>query len=423
MKLLLNSNGENSRPTTKDILNDVISSQSSIFSCRKKLELDYVPSFLPHREDKIKELGIVFKDILNDGYIRSIRTVVMGKTGTGKTATTSAFENEFKKIANERGSKVEIVHVNCHKQRTLYLISLEIANRLRLPVPTRGLSSQEIFKIIHDYLEKRNMHLILTLDEFNQFIDTAPQEEIYFLARIYDEISATTKRISYIFIVNDPYSLYRLDKSIKDHIVQRVIEFSPYSSNELFDILKARTEEAFVKGAILDDALRFISDIYGQDKGGSGNARAAIETLVVAGEIAEKQGAFMVTVEHAKEANGSVNPEVPQILDNLVDADLHQLLIIKALIQLVKRNRNEEVQMGTLENEYQKLCIDFGEEPRKHTQIYENIRRLRQYGVLNTRQSGKGMRGRTTLISFTLPLDSKFEDFVNSQIRGRMSSR
>lgn len=131
----------------------------------------------------------------------------------------------------------------------------------------------------------------------------------------------------------------------------------------------------------------------------------------------------MVTVEHAKEANGSVNPEVPQILDNLVDADLHQLLIIKALIQLVKRNRNEEVQMGTLENEYQKLCIDFGEEPRKHTQIYENIRRLRQYGVLNTRQSGKGMRGRTTLISFTLPLDSKFEDFVNSQIRGRMSSR
>ncbi len=422
MKLLLNGDVSNSK-SARDILDDVVNSQSPIFSDRKKLELDYVPSFLPHREDKIKELGIIFKDILSDGYVRSIRAVVVGRTGTGKTATTSAFEKEFKRIANERGSKVESVHINCHKQRTLYLMSLEIANKLRLPVPTRGLSSQEIFKIIHDYLEKRNIHLILTLDEFNQFIDSAPQEEIYFLARIYDEISTTTKRISYIFIVNDTYSLYKLDKSIKDHIVQRVIEFQPYIAVELFDILKARTEEAFVKGAVEEEAIKFLSEIYGHDKGGSGNARAAIETLVVAGEIAEKQGAVMVTLEHAKEANGSINPEIPQILDNLVDADLHQLLILKALIQLVKRNKNDEVQMGALENEYQKLCANLGEEPRKHTQVYENIRRLRQYGVLNTRQSGKGMRGRTTLISFTLPLDLKFEEFINSQMRGRLTSQ
>lgn len=419
MKLLV----EDANKSTKDILDDVVNSPSSIFSDKRKLELDYVPSFLPHREDKIKELGIIFKDILTEGYVRSIRALALGKTGTGKTATTSAFEREFRKIAEERGSKVTMVHINCHKQRTLYLISLEIANRLKLPVPTRGLSSQEIFKIIHDYLDKRNIHLILTLDEFNQFIDSAPQDELYFLARIYDEISATTKRISYIFIVNDTYSLYRLDKSIKDHIVQRIIEFPPYSSHELFDILKARAEEAFVKGAVLDETLKFISDIYGNERGGSGNARAAIETLVVAGEIAEKQGALMVTLEHAKEANSSINPEVPQILDNLMDADLHQLLLIKALIQLVKRGKSEEVQMGVLESEYQKLCSEFGEEPRKHTQVYEHIRRLRQYGVLNTRQSGKGMRGRTTLISFTLPLDQKFEDFVDSKIRGKMVSR
>ncbi len=240
MKLLV----EDANKSTKDILDDVVNSPSSIFSDKRKLELDYVPSFLPHREDKIKELGIIFKDILTEGYVRSIRALALGKTGTGKTATTSAFEREFRKIAEERGSKVTMVHINCHKQRTLYLISLEIANRLKLPVPTRGLSSQEIFKIIHDYLDKRNIHLILTLDEFNQFIDSAPQDELYFLARIYDEISATTKRISYIFIVNDTYSLYRLDKSIKDHIVQRIIEFPPYSSHELFDILKARAEEA-----------------------------------------------------------------------------------------------------------------------------------------------------------------------------------
>lgn len=44
-----------------------------------------------------------------------------------------------------------------------------------------------------------------------------------------------------------------------------------------------------MKGAVLDETLKFISDIYGNERGGSGNARAAIETLVVAGEIAENK--------------------------------------------------------------------------------------------------------------------------------------
>jgi len=76
------------------------------------------------------------------------------------------------------------------------LISQEIANALKLPIPSRGLSAQEVFKMIHEYLDRRNIHLIVALDEFGHFLNTANTEEIYFLVRLYDEISAIIKRIS-----------------------------------------------------------------------------------------------------------------------------------------------------------------------------------------------------------------------------------
>lgn len=62
------------------------------------------------------------------------------------------------------------------------------------------------------------------------------------------------------------HSIYKLDKSIRDHIVRRVIEFPPYTSNELYDILKARVDEAFNENSVDEEALRYIANTYGFDK-------------------------------------------------------------------------------------------------------------------------------------------------------------
>ncbi|MEM0131494.1 MAG: ORC1-type DNA replication protein, partial [Saccharolobus sp.] len=314
-------------------------------------------------------------------------------------------------------------HINCYRHRTLYLVSQEIANVLKLPIPLRGLSAQEIFKIIHEYLDKRNIHLIVTLDEFSYFLNTTSIDEIYFLVRLYDEITAIIKRISYIFIVNDTHSIYSLDKSIRDHIVRRIIEFSPYTSAELYDILKYRVSEAFNENTVDDEVLKYIATIYGFDKGGNGNARAAIETLSLAGEIAEKEGSPIVLLDHAKKANSAINPEIQEIMDSILYLDLHQLILLKALIVALNKSKADEVTMGTLEEEYITIARELGEEPRKHTQVYEYLRKLKAIGIINTKQSGKGMRGRTTLISLSLPLDKRLDDYITQQILVKVKSK
>jgi cell division control protein 6 len=396
---------------------------SLIFKKPNVLTPEHIPPRLPHREEKLRELTLAFRDVVEDPGGTSVRVVIFGPTGTGKTVTTKSFGYAFKEKLKVRGIKLEYVHVNCHRQRTLYLLTMEVASSLKLPIPTRGLSSQEVFKVIHDYLEKRNMYLVITLDEFDYFINTSSQEDIYFLVRLYDEFSSVVRRVSYIFILRDLVTVSALDKSVKDHIMRNAIKFEPYRAFELNDILNDRVRDAFQPNVVPDETITFISDIYGYDKGGTGNARLAIETLELAGKIAELRNSPLVLIEHAKEANSKINQEAGEILDSITNLELHPLLLMKALLNLNNRFRIDTVSMGKLEQEYAGICSEIGEEPRRHTQVYEYVRRMKLMGIINTKQSGKGTRGRTTLVSLNVPVTPQLENLINRILRMRLDNR
>ncbi|BCU68537.1 cell division control protein Cdc6 [Sulfolobales archaeon HS-7] len=406
---------------SRDLLNSVIGGKS-VFKNRGVLSPEFIPQSLPHREEKIRELGVSFRSLITSPGEASIRTVIVGPGGVGKTATSRAFGKDFKELAREKGIRVEYLHLNCHKYRTLYLLVNEMANQLHLPLPSRGFSSQELLHSIHSFFDKRDVYAVIGLDEFDYFINTASQEEIYFLARIYDELNVVKKRINYIFIIRDKNSLNLLDKSVYSHIVRTSIEFKPYTSYQLLDILSERIKDAFYPGTVLDEGVRFVSDYHGIDKGGSGNARIAIEVLEAAGEMADKNQSDVVTVEYIKEANARVSPDMTYILEDMENLELHQLLLLKAILVLYKEGGSGYLTMGSVEDKYAEICKEVGEENRRHTQVYENIRRLKLMGVIDTSQSGKGMRGRTTLIALKVPSSVEFEEMIDHQIKVRLLS-
>lgn len=413
-----------SERSLEDMMAEILSGKNRLVVKPNVLTPEYIPKRLPHREGKIQELTLIFRDMLTMPNQVSLRAVVLGRTGTGKTVTTMTFGQKFQDLAMQlKGMRVYYVHVNCHKYRTLFLILNNIIEKLNLPVSPRGLSSQEMFMIVHDYLEKRNAQLLLALDEFDYFIMNASQEDVYFLARVYDEFNLKDKRVHYIFIARDMSSLASLDKSIRDHVLTNVIEFPPYSSNELKDILMDRIQEAFVPSSVPEETVDYIANTYGADKGGLGNARLAIETLGLAATIAEKEGSLVVTVEHAKKANERLNPQVALIRDDLNALDLHQLLLLKALINLTKRSPNDFFAMGRLEEEYRNVCSNYNQQPRRHTQVFEYLRKLRYMGLVNTRASGKGMRGRTTLVSLAVSASQDLENLVEDAINAKLSGR
>ncbi|MHA2600607.1 MAG: hypothetical protein AM324_000565 [Candidatus Thorarchaeota archaeon SMTZ1-83] len=67
----------------------------------------------------------------------------------------------------------------------------------------------------------------------------------------------------------------------------------------------------------------------------------------------------------------------------------------------MKENRGAYITMGELEEMYQSVCEEYNEEPRAHTQVWEWVQDLNSHGLIDTKRSGVGQRGQTTLIGLS----------------------
>lgn len=393
----------------EEIIEGVLS-RPSVFKAKEKLYPEYIPPNLPYREEQIRLLAQYFKSLLYSPGSLSQRVFLHGPVGVGKTVTARTFGSIFSAKAKNRGIHLQYIHVNCHRDRTVYNIVTEIAKHLRVPLPQRGLSAFELYTAILEYLEESDVYIILALDEFDYFVRVSGSDALYFFIRTYDEYPEYTKRINFILIGRDLSELNNLDSATSSYLLRHMIAFKPYTSKELKAILKQRMELAFWEGTVKEEVIDAIAEIVGIDKGGDGNARAAIELLLRAGEAADYEGNPQVTLEHLRKAYASLagtesSSYVIIAKDMILHLPLHELLIYAAVIKALKRSGRQYVRMGDVESEYEMLCELYNEKPRGHTQVYEYIRDLKQRGLIEARTSSKGYRGRSTLIGiFNVPL-------------------
>lgn len=407
-------------PSARDIIESVLD-KPSVFKNKELLYPEHVPAYLPHREEQLKSLASYFRNLLIEPGKIAQRALLVGGIGTGKTATAKRFGSDFRSLARQRGIQLEYVHVNCHRDRTLYLVVQEMARQLRIPIPPRGLSAQEMYHMIMKQLENRNMYVIVTLDEFDYFIEVAGNDAVYFLVRTYDEYTNYARRINFIFITRSLTSLGRLDSATESYLVRNVIHFKPYTSSELYDILRYRSEEAFHPGTVPDEVLQYIADIVGVDTGGSGNARLALEILILAGSEADKEGSPMVTIDHVRRAFSHASPNLTIMINDIIrHLPLHELLVLLAAVRLLKHSGRPYVRIGDVEEEYRNICEEYGETPRRHTQVYEYINDLKRRGVIDARVSGKGYRGKSTLIGISIGPLEPLENYIREMIEARL---
>ncbi len=399
-------------------------SKPTIFKGKESLAPEFLPDKLPHRENQLRDLVASFKHLVTSPGSFSQKVLLVGSVGTGKTATARIFGRDFVRIARQRHINLRYVHVNCHRNRMLYNVVLEVARQLEVPLPQRGLSVQEMYTAILSYLDETNVYAIVTLDEFDYFASIAGSDAVYFLVRTYDEYPDMIKRLNFIFITRSTASLSLLDSATESYLLKHIIKFDPYTSKELYDILKYRASQAFYEGVVEDDVLKYIAEIEGVDKGGRGNARFALELLMLAGEAAEKEGSLKVTVEHVRKAFSVISPDVAMVSEAIYYLPLHELILLWAIIRLLKNNPQPYVRMGDVEKEYIMLCEMLNEEPRRHTQVYEYVMNLKRASIIDTRISGKGYRGRTTLLSIRYgPLDALERlvvDLINKRKMGTL---
>lgn len=194
------------------------------------------------------------------------------------------------------------------------------------------------------------------------------------------------------------------DSSTLSSIQKNLIVLEPYSEDQLYAILSARAQEALREGCVENEAIRLAAKLAAE----FGDARYALDLLYRAGKLVDLRDVGRILPEHVRLARAHLPPHLRK--EELSYLDLHEKLILLAVAGLLKRSLRAAATMGETEEAYHILCEDYGVEPIQHTQLWTRVGELRQRGLVETQSSGKGRRGRTTLISIQIPAESLEEE-------------
>jgi archaeal cell division control protein 6 len=372
----------------------------SVFKDESKLDINYIPAKLPHRETQHRLLMEFFNFILQCPERMAQRVILTGDVGTGKTALAQHFGADITSEANKRGTKFRYVHVNCREFRgSLSPILHRAVTVFRPNYPARGYGSEEILGTLMQVLDEENAHMILTLDEFDSLIEKEGSDAVYKLTRLQEMRQGKPQRLSFIFIMRGLESTGQLDESARSTLQRSIIRLERYDKPQLIDILADRVSMAFEVGAVPEDVVDLISELAFTE---TGNARFGIELLWRSGKYADAEDAGCVEPECVRMAVSSIIPGLRR--SELSGLGLHEKLFLLAVARYFKENEQAYVALSEVEKAYAIACEEFDEAPNGHTQVWNYAQYLSKLGVLKTEVASAETRGRTTRISLpTIP--------------------
>jgi len=372
-----------------------LTSRHSVFRDESKLDINFIPIRLPHREKERRLLMEFFDFLLRCPDRMAQRVIVAGDVGTGKTALAQRFGTDITSEANKKGTHLRYVHINCREYRGSLLLILQHAVSVFSPnFPKRGYSAEEILDVLTQFLDEESAYAILALDEFDSLVEHEGSEAVYKLTRLQEMRPGMPQRISLIGIVRDLKLLDKLDASARSTLQRNVIFLEKYSELQLVDILNDRVSLAFESSAVPDDTVSLVAGLAESE---SGNARFAIELLWRAGKYADSEDANEVLPECVRRAVSSIFPMMKRA--ELKSLGRHERLFLLGVARFFRENEQAYGSLSEVEKAYAVVCEEVNAEPSSHTQVWKYAQLLDDLGFLKTEVTAVATRGRTTRIS------------------------
>lgn len=366
----------------------------SLFRDETKLDINYTPRYLQHRDFQLELMNQYFRHALETPGKMTQRVIVTGKVGTGKTVLTQHFGQNIMREAQRRNIPLHYIHVNCRQNKgSFFLVLQRIVTEFHPTFPKRGYSAEELLQVLMQILDEQDIYLLIALDELEPLIENEGSDPLYKLTRIAESRPKEPGRLSLICIIRELRWLSRLDASTRSTLQSNIITLDTYTKKQLQDILNDRIPLAFRVGVIPEETVILASEL-GEEEGG--NARYAIELIWRAGKYGDAEKSREVTPEHVRKAVGSVYSGVRR--DEIAALAPHEKLLLLALARRFQHTAAAHLSMGEAEESYRIVCEEFDEEPRGHTQLWKYVKRLSNLGVISATISTSGVRGKTTLI-------------------------
>ncbi|MFX1321248.1 MAG: Cdc6/Cdc18 family protein [Promethearchaeota archaeon] len=377
----------------------------SIFKDESKLDINFIPDELPHREKELSLLSQLFLTLITNPNSISRKILITGKTGIGKTVTVKLFGDILKKASRKRDISIKYVHINCRKERSSYKVLIKIIHSIHKNFPQRGYSPQDLLEIIIEYLNKYNLHLLIVLDELSYLINKG-EDLIYSLTRINDDSMNSQQRLSIIGIVRDISCLNNLDSSTLSTLQRNIINFDEYSKEQIFNIIKFRADLSLNQNALSDDLIEMISEILFKN----GDIRYGLNILWRAAKIAENQNLKYITAECIRAGNQNLVPY--STLDILKYMTSQKLIFLLAIIKSLKVSEKPQISFLDILKTYNIVCENTRLKPRSYSQLWNYLQEFHRENLILIKVKSENIKGRKTFIKIPNIALSKFEEII-----------
>ncbi len=384
--------------TETNIFTQYIQNRHNLIKNSKILQTTYIPDTLPHRKDKIDAIVEIIAPALNGDKPSNI--LVIGKTGTGKTAVMNYIGKELKK-ADPQQENVCYIYINCEVNDTaygiLYSISNQIKKELNNKIPFTGWSLDKIFATLTEIIDGENKVFVVVLDEIDRSIQKNGDDIFYYLTTINEVLN--NSRVSIIGITNNAKFTELLSPKIKSRLGEEKLVFPPYDVEQLKDILYNRASLAFDEGVFEDDVIPYCAALSAQEMG---DARRALELMRISAEIAERTDSSKVTVAHVRSARSKI--EVDAIVEVIKTLTIQSKILLMGII----RNTEEKISpmtTGDAYSSYKSICETIGQSVLSQRRITGLIQELDMLGIIHARIKSYGRTGRTKEIELCIPPD------------------
>jgi len=383
--------------------------KDSVFKNKDALTTSYKPDNILHREEQINDLASILAPSLKGNDPSNV--FLYGSVGTGKTLVVQHVTDELRSVANDEEIDLNILYINCKMKKvadTEYRLLAKLARQLGEEVPSTGLPTDEIYNRFFEALKDQGGVVVIALDEIDALVKKVGDEFLYNLTRINDDLDET--KVSILGISNDLNFTDYMDSRVKSSLSEEEIIFAPYNAIELREILRDRTDKAFVDEALQDGVISKCSALAAQEHG---DARRALDLLRVAGELAERSEVEKIEKEHVNKAQSKI--ERDRVVETVRSQPKHSKLVLYTILDMT--DEEDEIATGDVYSEYKELCQSVDVSELTQRRVSGLISELDMLGVINAKVISKGRYGRTRQISVDLSenIRSRLEEMVEDK--------